>query len=137
MIAPAFRGYEIRPVFENENGTCEPQDSFATAEQRALAEGGRAFWSLYGRLQGGGVECIADRDSYPRIAELYCQLTGNAVPDEAGSAYQLRATEGRDLELEGGAQQLLSDWIGPPSRAAQLLARLLLRRQNGDYPCAP
>ncbi len=35
------------------------------------------FWSLYGHRTDEGVECIADRDEYYDIRELYFAITGN------------------------------------------------------------
>lgn len=70
-----FDGYEIHPVAEDEGGCCEPVDTIEKARQQGV----KAFWSLYGHLPEGGVECIADRDEWDLIAELYTRITGNVA----------------------------------------------------------
>lgn len=96
--AAAFVSYEISPVYESTDGTCEPQATFTYAELLADQQGGKAFWSLYGRSSGGISECIADRDTFDSIRALYEQLTGNAgsVSKSLPAAASLRTYDAVD-----------------------------------------
>jgi hypothetical protein len=72
-----FVAYEIAPVVENHNGTCEPHPSLESANAAA----GRTFWSLYGVTPEGPVLCIGDFEEYEWCAEVYSRITGCIVPE--------------------------------------------------------
>lgn len=82
-----FDAYEIRKVgeFEAGAGTCVEPLSEGSEESEAL----RVMWSLYGWRDGEGVDCIADRDTYADIREIYFAITGNDCGEEESDHFNM------------------------------------------------
>lgn len=72
-----FTAYEIRKVAEFglfADGT--EVIPLSECREDSVPDAIRIFWSLYGWRDGEGVECIADRQRYNDIRELYFAITG-------------------------------------------------------------
>lgn len=89
MSLERFTDYELAPVHCAPDKTCEPMCSMADALAAVEAYGGSVFWSLYGRLLGRGVDCLADRKCWEDIAELYSRISGCPAPEQEGRYYCL------------------------------------------------
>ena len=85
-----FDAYEISPVIEDENGTAEPVnlDEFEASLKGVNAD--RHFWSLYGHLPEGGVECVGDYTCYRHAADIYERITQCEAPKDEGRYAVLR-----------------------------------------------
>lgn len=72
-----FDTYEIRKVAEfcPIEGSAEIMP-VSDCHEDTLADAVQVFWSLYGWREGEGVECIADRQRYADIRELYFAISG-------------------------------------------------------------
>jgi hypothetical protein len=72
-----FEAYEIRQVaeFSLAEGSVEIIP-VSDCDPDTVADATQVFWSLYGWREGEGVECIADRQDYDDIRELYFAITG-------------------------------------------------------------
>lgn len=86
-----FDSYQIREVGEWDvtgggEMMCEPFLSMSEEEQ---AQCERTYWSIYGWRHLEGVECIADRDTYQDIADLYHAITGLECGDDPQDHFDL------------------------------------------------
>lgn len=73
LLPTPFDDYEIHGVKEfRENGMkwCEQVDD-SEAE----------FWSLYGHIPGGGLDCIGDFNTRRYAEEIYARITGRSYSD--------------------------------------------------------
>lgn len=72
-----FDAYEIRQVAEF-GLVADGTEVIPLSECRedAFSDLIQIFWSLYGWRDGKGVACIADRQDYVEIRELYFAITG-------------------------------------------------------------
>lgn len=60
-----FDNYEIHPCREDENHSveqCEPEDAH--------------FWTVYGHIEGEGIEAIGDFKTFEHAKEVYSKITG-------------------------------------------------------------
>lgn len=107
MTAPAFAAYELRLVFEDHRGNCEPLNYMPSAEEATAMDNGVLFWSLYGCTEACSVECIADGGSFEHAAGLYAQITGQPAPTVPGHYYQLPTGRNRYEKLATAARLVL------------------------------
>lgn len=77
MTTLPYDAYELSPVTEDAHGGCETHADAAAARATGL----RAFWSLYGHLPQGGVECIGDYTEYEHAADVYSRISGHPAPE--------------------------------------------------------
>lgn len=64
LLPTPFDDYEISGVREYD-GCCEP-----------VTDDEAQFWSLYGHIQGAGLECIGDFDTREHAETVYARITG-------------------------------------------------------------
>ncbi len=72
-----YDAYELSPVTEDARGCCETHADEAAARSTGL----HCFWSLYGHLPAGGVECVGDFAAYEHAAGVYARISARPAPD--------------------------------------------------------
>lgn len=73
MDRPKFNEYEVHPVIEYEQGHFETTDE---------DDPNIAYWSVYGHLPEGGIDCIADC-IYRKDAELLQEALRSKLKSDA------------------------------------------------------
>ncbi len=87
-LAP-YDGYEVAPVYFDQDGNGEAMTTAKEARTLIRSEGGSLIWSLYGHLSEGGVECIGDFATETDALSVYSKITGRPLPDPGDSMHAL------------------------------------------------
>ena len=79
---------------------CRRCDDGAGPYVEPCADAEAQFWTLYGHINGRGVEAIGDFESRKAAEEVYSRITGQAFPGSGQSADRLRLMHAAPLLLK-------------------------------------
>ena len=94
---PVYDNYEISPCHRlDEDGLPDPSGGFVEVCREDEAE----FWTLYGHIEGQGVEAIGDFRSREAAERVCYRITGEPFPGSYASWPRLRLMHGAPRLLE-------------------------------------
>jgi hypothetical protein len=99
-----FDNYEISPCTRTEEPDKPGHFYFEVCEPHEAD-----VWTLYGHINGEGVQAIGDFSTREHAEEVYSCITGRAFPDSYLSADWLRVMHAGQKLLE--ALKAASEWI--------------------------